>query len=337
MRRINQRTLRRTYNRITRDVFPGIVRRIRIGNLGYHLKLPSGRERPIHTDYSIAVPFAFEVGVSAEQRKIAVVCHIFHPELADSLFATLNLSLKGDVYISTDTQEKRQKIEAAFASWASGNVQVVIVENRGRDIAPKLVTFASIYDRYDLVMFLHSKKSTHFEFGNAWRDYLIDSLAGSASIVNSIIEIFAQCPDVGMVIPQHFGELREAGDIRWGSNFRKARRMAWRMDVDLSTTGYLDMPSGSMFWARSKALKPLLALNLAFKDFPPEPCAVDGTIAHALERLFLFSCEKAGFTWAKVSASPASVTNVQLTKPAEICSFVAQHRFDLIGPMGGHL
>ncbi len=283
MLRINARTINRAYTRIVDDIFPGVARRLRVGRFGYKLTLPRGRERPSADDFSIAIPFEYSVPQSVREQRIAIVSHIFHPDLAVWLFEVLaHLDLAADIFISTDTPEKQNIIESAFSGWKFGSTCVRVMENRGRDIAPKLVGFADVYSRYDLILFLHSKKSAHHGFGADWRDYLVRSLAGSSANVNSILEIFRQCPEIGMVFPQHFSKLSAATPIEWGSNFRLARRLAWQMDIDLSPDGYLDMPSGSMFWSRPQALRPLLALNLKTQDFPAEPCPVDGTIAHEL-------------------------------------------------------
>ncbi len=43
---------------------------------------------------------------------------------------------------------------------------------------------------------------------------------------------------------------------------------------------------GTMFWARTDAIAPLLDLDLGWNDYPAEPVPYDGTILHAIERLF---------------------------------------------------
>lgn len=41
-----------------------------------------------------------------------------------------------------------------------------------------------------------------------------------------------------------------------------------------------------MFWARSEAMKPRFDLNLQWEDYPEEPLPIDGSMLHAMERLF---------------------------------------------------
>lgn len=330
--------LRRGLTFLTSDVIPRALGRVRAGKFRYRVSHPPGVPRPAETDFSVSVPFGYQGPPKTSRRPVGIVCHLFHADLAEWMFQALDqMAQPADVHISTDTQAKADAIGKVFSRWSKGGVTIRIAENRGRDIAPKLITFADLFDRYDLLLFLHSKKSPHYRFGETWRDYLVRSLTGSPAVVNSILEIFDTCPLVGMVFPQHYPELRAAAGIDWAANFRKARRLAWRMDIDLSEGGHLDMPSGSMFWARPAALGPILRLGLRPQDFPPEPCHQDGTIAHCIERLFLFSCEKAGYTWLKVVPEPHTDERaVRIERPADIASFVARHRFDLLGADGHH-
>jgi lipopolysaccharide biosynthesis protein len=47
----------------------------------------------------------------------------------------------------------------------------------------------------------------------------------------------------------------------------------------------INFPVGTMFWARTKALKPLFDLNLSWSDYPDEPLPYDGSMLHAIERI----------------------------------------------------
>ena len=58
---------------------------------------------------------------------------------------------------------------------------------------------------------------------------------------------------------------------------------------------FLDFPAGTMFWARTKSISELFDLQLDKKDFPEEKGQVDGTIAHAIERLFGIIPAKKGY------------------------------------------
>jgi lipopolysaccharide biosynthesis protein len=259
------------------------------------------QRRDVRTDVALAVPFAdADVDGVDPGLRIAVVCHIFHADLSALMFDAM-VSIPGpvDVLISTDSYEKRDLILASFESWHRGRVEVRIVENRGRDVAPKLVTYVGEYAAYDLLLFLHSKKSTHSEAGESWRTGLLQTLAGSRETVDSVLRIFTTQPSIGIVLPQHPDWVREW--VFWNGNYPKAFRLARRMGLRLPLLAPIDFPSGSMFWARPAALEPLMRLGLTQKQFPPERGQINKTTAHAIERLMLFSCELAGFDWIKIA------------------------------------
>ncbi|MFC3221270.1 rhamnan synthesis F family protein [Tianweitania populi] len=290
--------------------------------------------RPIENDYSAAVPFAYPMANLAEAPGLAVICHIFHENLTPEIHRYLrSIPFKSDIYISTDTASKKAIIERQFASWNNGCVQVRVTENRGRDIAPKLVGFRDVYDEYEFVLHLHSKQSSHDSVLNGWRGYLLENMLGSPEIVQSVFEAFTREPKLGIVASQHFEPVRAW--INWGGNLDLANRLLAKFGKPFSYDQALDFPSGSMFWARSAALKPLLDLQLCPEDFPSEQAQIDGTLAHAIERLFYIACEYAGFTWMKI-AQPglfeATPCIVPINDIADLDRFMVKHVVSLTGP-----
>jgi GT2 family glycosyltransferase len=289
--------------------------------------------RPEESDFAVEVPFGFPPAAAPAPR-IAVVCHLFHPEIGAELRGYLrHLPAGADLFLSTDTDEKAAAIRATFAGWDSGRLELRVMPNRGRDIAPKLVGFADAHQGHDLVLHLHSKKSDHAAFLKPWRGFLFESLMGSPAVVASILDAFARLPRLGMVAPQHYEAVRRW--LGWNGNFETARALAARMGLQIAPDRALDFPSGSMFWARPAALRPLLDLGLAFEDFPEEGGQEDNTPAHAIERLYFLACERSGHFWMKV-AQPALHADTRAIVPVrttlELDRFVAEHVVSLTGP-----
>ena len=261
---------------------------------------------PQDRDFSLGVPFDFEPALGPAPR-VAAMVHIYHPDLAAEFAILLSYLPQGaTVLITTDTEGKCRAILAAFAAWEKRSVDVRIVPNRGRDMAPKLTAFVDRYAEFDLLLFLHSKKTAFSSAGEGWRELLLGGLCGSQRVVASICALFEAEPALGLVFPQHHEPVRAY--TGWEYNFSAARALGRRMGIELRRDGLMDFPSGSMFWVRPAALAPILALGLTAADFPEEAAQTDATTAHAIERLFALAAELAGFGWLKVAA-PACYTH----------------------------
>lgn len=303
----------------------------RAGEGGYGAGLHVGRH-PEH-DFAAEVPFAIPEARSAAGTTVAAVVHLFYEEQAPSFRRYLeNLPQGSDLFLSTDTAEKKARIEAAFEGFPRGEVTVRVTPNRGRDIAPKLVGFRDVYDRYEFVLHLHSKASRHDENLSIWRLYLLESLVGSPEIAGSCLWAMQREPRLGMIFPQHFDYVRRWVD--WGLNLSISKELGERLGIRVRADRALDFPSGSMFWARSAALKPLLDLDLSFEDFPEESGQTDYTLAHAVERLYAMVCEKAGYRWMKIARRPVMADHtavVALGSVPEFERFVRERTVSITG------
>ncbi len=292
--------------------------------------------RPLDIDGSIAVPFPFTETQYCSINKAAAIIHIYYEEFASEIQSYLyNVPIDIDLYISTTDHFKASAIKCVFAEWKKGSVEVRVVPNQGRDIAPKLVSFRDVYNRYDYLLYIHGKRSTHADVLSHWRHFLFESLLGTPEVVSSIFSVFEQFPNIGIIAVQHFEPMRQW--VNWGGNFLIAQRLAQRMGLTLNEKEPLDFPSGSMFWARTLALQPLLDIGLQTEDFDLESNQIDATLAHAVERLFFHTCEHAGFNWIKI-ARPELYEDtpkiMHVSGMEDLSTIIGQLLFRLLDPCG---
>lgn len=294
--------------------------------------LPGGP--PYGSDFALGVPFAYEPDLS-ENPRIGVVLHLFYPELAAEFAQVLlNMDLTISVMVTTDTEEKREKILESFAQHELHNVEVMRVENRGRDAGALLTGFRNRYHDFDLLLVLHSKVTPQASIGAGWRQSLVNGLVGSGAVVRSILAIFEAEPQVGLVFCQHYEPIRKW--TGWEMNFPAAQRVASNWGLQLNRRGELDFPSGAMFWIRPAALSPILELGLKSDDFPLGSETFDGSVSHAIERLYALAAEYVGYSWYKVAAPECYSYRETICTPrseAELHRFLTDHRRELMTSM----
>jgi lipopolysaccharide biosynthesis protein len=144
---------------------------------------------------------------------------------------------------------------------------------------------------YSNILKVHTKKSKHRKDGNLWRDDLFSKLINESSM-NLALKIFKSEPDVGVIGPHgHVIPMNEY----FGSNAQTITSLSLRLGLDLEKIKPLKFVAGSMFFARVSALNPLLNLAINELDFEVEAGQVDGTFAHAIERIIAVSCNASGY------------------------------------------
>lgn len=219
-------------------------------------------------------------------NSIGVHLHLFYVDLLDEFVNFLkNIDTKFSLYVSIVDETNEDYIKKKLNdSLPNAIVVVKVFPNIGRDIGPFLAGFGDELVKHDLICHIHSKRSLHNLNKLDWRRQLLVNLLGSKSIVSSIFSIFSTNKGLGLIYPEYHHSLR--GQISWGTNFDISRNLASKLGLSISESRLKLFPAGSMFWARSDALSKLFNLKLGWEDFPVENAQVDGTIAHAVERLF---------------------------------------------------
>lgn len=231
--------------------------------------------------------------------KIAIQAHIFYLDLLDEMAAhCANMPYKFDALISIVDESAADKVRKAFEKIPNAEKVIVrVVPNRGRDVAPFLAGFGDLLPNYDFVAHIHSKKSlyTGSEQQN-WRNYLFDALLGSDTLIRKIFFAFVDDDSVGVIYPRPADNVPYAA-FTWMSNRAVGHSLLRSAGIAPNRTEYFDFPAGTMFWARTRALRKFFALGLTFEDFPPEQGQNDGTIAHAFERSILLAAQSEGMNY----------------------------------------
>jgi len=108
-------------------------------------------------------------------------------------------------------------------------------------------------------------------------------------MASTILERMADNEKLGLVFPD------DPWVIGWSGNKERAEDLAHQFGIHELPDRYFNFPMGTMFWARTEALQPLLTKKLRWEDYPEEPLPYDGTVLHALERLLPFVSKKMGY------------------------------------------
>jgi lipopolysaccharide biosynthesis protein len=244
--------------------------------------------------------------------KLAVHLHLFHAESADAFRTALrNIPYDFDLLVSVPSADVADTAKRKFSGIGRiASLSVETVPNVGRDIAPMLVQFGQRLMAYDLLIHIHSKKSQHNASKLDWAAQMLDHLLRSKGHVTSLLNTFADRPKLGLAFPVYHASVRT--EITWGSNFAPAQRVMRHLGQALTESDLSAFPAGSFFIARTDALRDILDLDFRKFVFEPEEGRVDGTLAHAIERLWPIVAKRRGFSTAQLRAE----THQPARKPA---------------------
>jgi lipopolysaccharide biosynthesis protein len=223
-------------------------------------------------------------------NEIAVIIHLYYGDLLDDVARYLdNFSGKADLYFSVRDGCFPEMVDAIRKLYP--DAVIVSYPNHGRDVLPFLYILSHIIDfGYEAICKIHSKKSKHRSDGDHWRDDVFNKLLGDKDTIAACLSRIKK--GAGIVAPR--GHLLDSSNY-WGANAKRVTALALKMGCPLDWVDNFFFPAGTMFWFAPQALKALMKLDLQPCDFEAEAGQVDGTTAHAVERLIGLSAMKDGF------------------------------------------
>lgn len=229
-------------------------------------------------------------GGSNEISDIAVVVHLYYTESWPLIRKKLTIlkDSKFDLYVTVPKHNLpfAEEIRKDFK-----DVIVLEVPNRGRDVLPFIMLAKELRRLgYEYLLKLHSKKSTHRTDGLVWLEDILNNLLPNNSVALDQLMESLQRKDTGIAGPNgQYVSLTVNFEANGTHMSRVVNRLYSRdvsYDVLQKRRAEFGFFGGTMFWSRLDALSPLLDLPMDPIGFETEAGQIDGTFAHALERLF---------------------------------------------------
>ena len=237
-----------------------------------------------------------------EKCKIAVQVHVFYEDLINEIInKTNNIPVKYDLYISTNSEEKKKIIEQNIKNYSKSNkYEIKIIKNKGRDVLPFLIQLQSKSKKYKYVCHLHTKKTKFIFFGDDWRNYLYNNLVGNKDIISDILNDFEKNNKLGFIFPEAFHKVL----IIYGTYTNKKDKyymnyLLKKINKSFKIGKKIEFPIGNMFWAKIESIFQIFKIYLSIQ-FPEEKGQADETIMHGIERIWLYLVKLNGYYYKKI-------------------------------------
>ena len=240
--------------------------------------------------------------------KLLVHLHVYYHNQVDYFIKKLS-NISGcdwDLYVTyveenevTQNKIKTLKPDAVFMK----------VENLGYDVLPFIQVIRSInLDDYNYVMKLHTKSANekrvkvfgckkHSFKGFFWRNEIVNSLIGSKKQFKANLDLLKKNNNVGMITSKLFFLL-----INGMSIFTEDTSLLYYLKKRLNIKSNLRyFCAGTMFIIKSDVLNVLKNSDITIEDFSnTSKSHSNGTIAHALERIYGMLVDMYGYKIHKV-------------------------------------
>ena len=249
-------------------------------------------KKNMQLNYILDTKHGVDISDVLEKKKIALVLHFYFEDLADyCLHYAQSMPKEADIYVTVGSEKKKKIIEETF-SVLENKVTVIMIENRGRDVSMD----------YDYVCFMHDKKVTQLSpqtIGAGFSYKCFENLLPTKEFVQNVINTLEENPRAGLLTPPppNHGDYYITLGLEWGMNYEVTMKLAKKLGLTVPIDEKKEpiAPLGTMFWFRPKAMKLLFDQDWEYKDFPPEPNEIDGTLLHAVERIYSYVVQQEGY------------------------------------------
>ena len=231
---------------------------------------------------------------------VAIQVHLYYIDLINEI---VNIPFNFDLFISTNSLIKKNNInEYILNNSKASKVEIIILENKGRDVMPFLIQMKNKVKNYKYICHIHTKKSMYINIGEYWRNYLFNNLFGNQKIILEIFNEFENNAKLGFIFPENYYQ----AILLFGEKSNKLNKNCIKYLLNrlfninkLRIGGKIEFPMGNMFWAKVDGIFQIFNENFQ-NQIPAELGQKDGTIMHGIERIWLYIVKLNGFYYKKI-------------------------------------
>ena len=258
----------------------------------------------LHLNYILPQGYVQDDTINIGDKRVALLVHLtYKDQIEFCAHYVCSIAQNASIYVTTSTEDLKTAIFEHFNKIDCANLKITVLPQirNGRDVSALWVSLKPHIINYDYVCFIHDKKSMQdrpLTIGRGFAQRCLENTLASKEYVINILGIFQKNPRLGILCPPPVihGPYRLYPPNRWGPNYKNTVELAGKLNINVPMDEQgLVFPCGGMFWFRPKALRKLVEHNWNYSDFPNEPLPLDGSLGHAIERIYCFAAQSEGY------------------------------------------
>ena len=250
--------------------------------------------------------------VSAEVLyQTLIIMHVYYDDQMDYVEHYVDAIPSGiHILMTTSRRATAERLKECFGT--RDDITIRVVENRGRDVSALLIAARDVIEPYAYLCFVHDKRTPTQPrcVAQDFQSLLWENLLSSKAYILNILHCFASHERLGLLVPPTpmHGVYSWLLGNRWSGDFPQTAALAKHLGIHVPMDEAKDcLALGTAFWCRREALKLLWEHPWTYEDFPEEPLPADGTVSHAIDRIFPYAAQEAGYFTAWVMTPRQSV------------------------------
>lgn len=236
------------------------------------------------------------------KRKLALVCRVSHSESAEYMAGYLsNMPDGSDLFVISPEQGVLDAYRNDLTDQSVFNeAHYLLKPDSGSDSSSLLLTFAPYFKKYDAFCFVNDSALLHVQYSSA-RDILkrgLECCLNTKSYVKDLVEaLFDDSSCCGVMLPPFpfASEYDQVCQEKFADKKDLFISLFKRLGLHVPFDDKFLVPSGTMFWVRSAALKDLFDYKWSCEDFHDDSVSQGLPPGHLLNTLASYCAQNRGF------------------------------------------